>query len=103
MRTNAAAPAFFGSMVNFEAFPKPRNILELTFDPAGLRPHIEDWETVAAGLLQRVRREALGQVIDDRLQTLLDKIKRHPGAEKLLVSISPDRHAANRDSARTPP
>ncbi len=90
VRTNAAAPAFFGSMIDLEAFPKPRNLLELTFDLAGLRPHIEAWETVAAGLLQRVRREALGLVIDDRLQALLDKLKRYPGAEKLPVSTSPD-------------
>lgn len=90
VRTNAAAPAFFGSMIDLETFPKPRNLLELTFDPAGLRPHIEDWETVAAGMLQRVRREALGLVIDDRLQSLLDKLKRYPGAETLPVSTSPD-------------
>ncbi len=90
LRTNASAPAFFGSMIDLAAFPKPRNLLELTFDPAGLRAHIEDWETVAAGLLQRVRREALGLVIDDRLQALLNKLKRYPGAEKLLVSTSLD-------------
>jgi transcriptional regulator with XRE-family HTH domain len=90
VRTNAAAPAFFGSMIDLAAFPKPRNLLELTFDPVGLRPHIEDWETVAAGLLQRVRREALGLVIDDRLQALLDKLKRYPGAEKLPVLTSSD-------------
>lgn len=90
VRTNTAAAAFFGSMIDLAAFPKPRNLLELTFDPAGLRPHIEDWETVAAGLLQRVRREALGLVIDDRLQSLLDKLKRYPGAEKLPVSINQD-------------
>lgn len=89
-RTNASATAFFGSMIDFAAFPKPRNLLELTFDPTGLRPHIEDWETVAAGLLQRVRREALGLVIDDRLQALLDKLNRYPGVEKLPVSTSPD-------------
>lgn len=90
LRTNAAAPAFFGSMIDLEAFPRPRNLLELIFDPAGLRPHIEDWDTVAVGLLQRVRREALGLVIDDRLQSLLDKLKRYPGAEKLPVSTTPD-------------
>ena len=90
VRTNAAAPAFFGSMIDLAAFPKPRNLLELTFDPAGLRPHIEDWEAVAAGLLQRVRREALGLVVDDGLQALLDKLKRYPGAENLPISTSPD-------------
>jgi len=90
IRSNAAAQAFFGSIIDLAAFPKPRNLPELIFDPAGLRSHIEDWETVAAGLLQRVRREALGLVIDDRLQALLDKLKRYPGAEKLPVSTNSD-------------
>ena len=90
VRTNAAAPAFFGSMIDLKAFPKPRNLLELTFDPAGLRPHIEAWETVAAGLLQRVRREAPGMVIDDRLRSLLNRLKQFPGVEKLPLSTSSD-------------
>ena len=88
VRTNAAAPAFFGSLINVATFLKPRNLLELIFDPEGLRPHIENWETVAAGLLQRVRREALGMVIDERLQALLDKLKQYPGAEKLPTPAS---------------
>ena len=41
IRTNHAAPAFFGSLINLQAFPEPRNLLELIFDPAGLRPCIE--------------------------------------------------------------
>lgn len=90
IRTNSAAPAFFGSMIDLEAFPKPRNLLELTFNPAGLRPHIEDWETVASGLLQRVRREALGLVIDDHLESLLSKLRQHPGADRLPVSANAD-------------
>ena len=88
VRTNAAAPAFFGSLIDLAAFPKSRNLLDLIFNPGGLRPHIEDWETVAAGLLQRVRREALGMVIDNRLQDLLDRLKRYPGAEKLPIPAS---------------
>lgn len=83
VRTNAAAPAFFGSMMDLEAFAKPRNLPELIFDPVGLRPHIEDWETVAAGLLQRVRREALGSVVDERLEALIGRLKSYPGAESL--------------------
>lgn len=83
LRTNAAAPVFFGSMMNLESFPKPRNLLELTFDPAGLRPHIENWEAVATGLLQRVHREAIGLVIDQKLETLLTKLTQYPGVEAL--------------------
>lgn len=90
IRSNNAAVNFFNSLFDLEAFPKPRNFLELTFDPAGLRPFIEDWEQVAAGLLQRVRREALGQVVDTRLKALLDKLKRFPGTDNLPVSTSFD-------------
>jgi transcriptional regulator with XRE-family HTH domain len=61
VRTNSATPRLFGSFIDLEKWPKPRNLLNLMFDPAGLRPFVEDWETVAAGLLQRVRREAVGQ------------------------------------------
>ena len=90
LRTNAAATSFFGSMIDLESSPKPRNLLELTFDPAGLRPHIEAWETVASGLLQRVRREALGLVIDDKLQSLLDRLKQYPDADQLPVCTNPE-------------
>jgi transcriptional regulator with XRE-family HTH domain len=90
LRANNAAPAFFGSIIDLAKFPKPRNLLDLTFNPEGLRPHIEDWESVAVGLLQRVQREAVGLIIDDRLRTILDNIKRYPGADKLSPSGSPD-------------
>ena len=90
IRTNSAAPAFFNSLVELKAFPKPRNLLELMFDPAGIRSCVEDWETVAAALLERVRREALGLVIDARLQSLLDRLKRYPGAGNLPTCTSPD-------------
>lgn len=87
LRTNDAAPKFFGSMIDLDAFPKPRNLLKLMFDPQALRPHIEDWKTVAAGLLQRVRREALGLVMDEQLRSLLDELKGYPEVEKLSVPV----------------
>jgi transcriptional regulator with XRE-family HTH domain len=37
----------------------PQNLLRATFDPAGLRPHIVNWDEVARATLERVRREAL--------------------------------------------
>jgi transcriptional regulator with XRE-family HTH domain len=47
LRTNSAAHTFFSSLIDLDAFPRPRNFLEMTFDPAALRPFVEDWETVA--------------------------------------------------------
>jgi MmyB-like transcription regulator ligand binding domain len=41
------------------------------FDPAGMRPFVEEWETVAAGLLQRVYRECVGHTVDEKTAELL--------------------------------
>jgi transcriptional regulator with XRE-family HTH domain len=89
VRTNQAAPRFFGSFIDLEARPKPRNLLDLIFDPAGMRPFVEDWEKVAAGLLDRVRREAVGQVKDARLAELLEKLRRYPGVTELKPLPAP--------------
>lgn len=92
VRTNEAAPRFFGLFIDLETRPKPRNLLDLIFDPAGMRPFIEEWEKVAAGLLQRVRREAVGQVLDAELQKLLKRLREYPGVAELkppLASQSP--------------
>jgi transcriptional regulator with XRE-family HTH domain len=89
VRTNEAAPRFFGLFLDLEKRPKPRNLIELTFDPAGMRPFIEEWEKVAAGLLQRVRREAVGQVLDAKLQELLKRLRQYPGVAGLKPSFAP--------------
>ena len=59
------------------------------FDPAGLRPFVEEWEKAAVGLLQRVRREAVGQVLDAELQNLLKRLREYPGVEGLKPSLAP--------------
>jgi len=59
------------------------------FDPAGMRPFVEEWEKVAAGLLQRVRREAVGQVLDVKLQELLKRLREYPGVTVLKPSLTP--------------
>ena len=92
IRTNEAAPRFFGSFIDLEARPKPRNLLDLMFDPRGMRPFIEEWEKVAGGLLQRVRREAVGQVMDAEIAKLLERLREYPGVEALkplLAAQSP--------------
>lgn len=88
VRTNKAAPQFFGSFVDLEARPKPRNLLDLMFDPAGMRPFVEEWEKVAAGLLQRFRREAVGHVLDAKLQDLLKRLREYPGVAALKPPVA---------------
>jgi transcriptional regulator with XRE-family HTH domain len=89
VRTNEAAPRFFGLFIDIQNRPKPRNLLDLMFDPEGLRPFVEEWEKVAAGLLQRVRREAPGQVLDVELQDLLKRLRKYPGVAELKTLSKP--------------
>ena len=83
LKTNEAAPRFFGSFIDLSAQRSPRNLLHLVFDPAAMRPFVEQWEQVAAGLLARVHREAVGHVLDKRTLELLEDLKRYPGANNL--------------------
>jgi transcriptional regulator with XRE-family HTH domain len=83
IKTNEAAPRFFSSFVDLEARQRPRNLLDLMFDPAGMRPFIERWEEVAAGLLQRVSRESVGHVVDQKTVELLKKLEQYPDVKTL--------------------
>ena len=77
--TNEGASAFFGSLVDLERWPKPRNLLRLMFDPAGLRPSIVNWEAAARSLLARLSREAVGGALDAQARTLRDDLMSYPG------------------------
>jgi len=79
--TNASAPRFFGAFIDMAARKGPRNMLHLLFDPAGMRPFVVEWETVAKSLIQRVYREAVGRVLDDQTRALLDALFAYPGVD----------------------
>ena len=89
IRTNEAAPRFFGSFIDLEARQKPRNLLDLMFDPMGMRPFVEEWDKIAASLLQRVGREAVGQVMDVGLARLLERLRKYPGVAALKPRLEP--------------
>jgi transcriptional regulator with XRE-family HTH domain len=86
LKTNEASPRFFGSFLDLSTRLHPRNILHLMFDPSGMRPFIEDWEDVAAGLLQRVSREVVGHVTDKKTTELLNDLKKYPGVKELSMA-----------------
>ena len=78
LMTNEATPRFFNRFIDVEARTAPRNILHLMFDPDGMRPFIANWEDVAKGLFQRVYRESVGRVIDERTRQLLTALLAYP-------------------------
>ena len=66
LMTNESAPRFFNSFIDLAARPSPRNMLHLMFDPQGMRPFVANWEQTATSLFERVYRESVGRVIDER-------------------------------------
>ncbi|MFB9126133.1 XRE family transcriptional regulator [Paraburkholderia dipogonis] len=81
LMTNEAAPRFFDCFIDMAARKGPRNMLHLMFDPDGMRPFVSDWQSVADSLIQRVYRESVGRVIDDRTRELLDALRAYPDVE----------------------
>lgn len=49
------------------------------FDPDGLRPFVKNWETAAEALVHSVHREAVGGILDEATQRLLDDLLSHEG------------------------
>ena len=84
IETNAAAPAFFGRFIDLAAHAKPRNLLHLMFDPDALRPHIARFPETARSLLQRLRDEAVGHVVDIRSRALMAELMAYPGVPRDL-------------------
>jgi transcriptional regulator with XRE-family HTH domain len=78
---NDAAPRFFNCFIDMSARERPRNLLRLMFDPAGMRPFIANWSEAGRGLVARVYRESLGHVVDIQTRQLLDELFRYPGVQ----------------------
>lgn len=81
LMTNSSAPRFFGSFIDLERRTGPNNVLHLMFDPAGMRPHLANWEVTARELFQRVYRECVGGVVDEKTRKLLDDLARYPDVQ----------------------
>ena len=79
VRANQGAQRLFGAMVDLGSLPAPVNVLELIFDPHGLRSHIANFAELAPALLARARREAVGGIPDPTLGELIAASRRrHP-------------------------
>ena len=57
---------------------KPRNAIRLAFHPKGLRRFIENWESVAARLIQRVHREVAANPSDQTMKCFLEELLSYP-------------------------
>ena len=80
--SNDAAARFFGMLLGARKPPDAGNVLRLMFHPDGLRPSVINWEAVAPALVQRLHREAIGGVLDEKARSLLAEILDYPGVEE---------------------
>jgi transcriptional regulator with XRE-family HTH domain len=55
------------------------NAMRLMFHPRGLRPHIVNWEAMAAALIQWVHRDVLSGLGGEETRRLLDELLSYPG------------------------
>jgi hypothetical protein len=82
LMTNESAPRFFNCFFDMSRRKGPRNMLHLIFDPEGMRPFVEDWDRVSHSVIQRVRSEATGHLIDEKTEQLLAALLAYPGGRK---------------------
>jgi transcriptional regulator with XRE-family HTH domain len=78
LMTNDCAPRFFDQFIDMNSREGPRNMLHLMFDPKGMRPFIVNWEVVAKSLFERVYRESVGRVVDEKTKELLAELQAYP-------------------------
>lgn len=82
---NDAVRQLFGRFIDLDRWPRPRNVLHMLFDPQGLRPFVGDWPAFSRAMFQRVRREAVGGLVDDRLQELIAALRAYPDVDEGAV------------------
>jgi transcriptional regulator with XRE-family HTH domain len=77
LRMNAGAKRFLGLFPGCDS-GTPHNGVRLVFHPQGLRPFIENWEAVAARIIQRVHRESADNPSDEMLKHFLEELLSYP-------------------------
>jgi transcriptional regulator with XRE-family HTH domain len=87
---NEFAPRFFGRFIDMTASGLKRNLLHLMFDPNGLRPFVANWDQVGQSLFERIGRESIGGVLDERTQALIAELRSYPDVSFDLESSTPD-------------
>jgi transcriptional regulator with XRE-family HTH domain len=77
LRMNAGAKHFFALFPGCDSV-RPHNGPRLVFHPKGLRPFVENWENVAARIIQRVHREAADNPMDKTMKGFLEELLSYP-------------------------
>ncbi|MGA9304937.1 MAG: helix-turn-helix transcriptional regulator [Candidatus Sulfotelmatobacter sp.] len=77
LRMNSGMRHFLGRFPICDSV-KPHNGVRFVFHPKGLRPFIENWERVAAYIIQRVHREVVANPSDETMKCFLEELLSYP-------------------------
>ena len=77
LRMNSGMRHFLGRFPICDSV-KPHNGVRFVFHPKGLRPFIENWESVAARIIQRVHREVVANPSDETMKAFLEELLSYP-------------------------
>jgi transcriptional regulator with XRE-family HTH domain len=77
LRMNTGAKRFLAFFPGCDSVT-PHNGVRLVFHPQGLRPFIENWESVAARIIQRVHLEAAANPSDEAMKCFLEELLSYP-------------------------
>jgi transcriptional regulator with XRE-family HTH domain len=77
LRMNSGMRHFLGRFPICDSV-KPHNGVRFVFHPKGLRPFIENWESVAARIIQRVHREVVANPSDETMKRFLEELLSYP-------------------------
>ncbi len=77
LRMNVGAKRFLAVFPGCDS-GTPHNGVRLVFHPQGLRPFIENWESVASRIVQRVHREAAANPSDETMKRFLEELLSYP-------------------------
>lgn len=77
LRMNAGTKHFFARFPICDSV-KPHNGVRFVFHPKALRPFIENWEIVAARIIQRVHREVAANPSDQTMRSFLEELLSYP-------------------------
>ena len=84
VRANRGAQRLFGGILAPEPVPEPANVLDLMIAAGPVRDAVLNWPAVAAALLERARREAVGGVLDPDTAARVERLGAQPGVAGAL-------------------
>jgi len=77
LRMNSGMKHFFGRFPICDSI-RPHNGVRFVFHPKGLRPFMENWESVAARIIQRLHREVAANPSDETMKSFLAELLSYP-------------------------